>query len=232
MKGKNKLTTGSFCEIAKQGLSLESTLGDRQVGSLLRHAQASYVPHTQTSEWTCIALMLYAPKSKQWTNKFGAIIDFDLMALSLIDSVGVTSGRACYGLHVHEALSVMSAIESKHGLLKPATRERVDACLRTELAIQVSRQNRDGSWDLQGSEQPGLDGLHSGVRVIEKVHMTSHQLSWMAMLSPNAQPPRRVFRSGIVFLIKAINDVDAETLKNNYCPYSHAMHIIQLLGSK
>lgn len=218
-------------ELAKQGFSLESNFQGFKVNELVNDAKAQFVVEPGCSEWTCIALAIYLAPEQSWINKFGVECTFSDLTTMLLEQRAVGGTRPCYGLHVFESLAVMLAIDRELSILSSDCRACLHAALHADILEFSELQGNDGSWDLDASysiDNPGLSPESS--RVTRKVHITGHMISWMMILPEAFQPDPGVYHRAAQFLMHAVRHADDDTVLHQYCPYSHALCVVDRLS--
>jgi len=64
----------------------------------------------------------------------------------------------------------------------------------------------------------------------DQVLTTGHHVEWLMLLPPDLQPPRECFQVALRWLQVRLEVDDLDTIRQNYCPYSHAGRVLRVLS--
>jgi hypothetical protein len=224
--------------LAKQGVRLERPLttdaGTFTVGDLLRDTISNYQPEARQIEWICIAIALYLPPQRTWSDKFGHRFSFDDMATALLDRDVASRELPCYGIHILEALTVLCRVDEEYTVLSDSRRTRVRQELTKNVAHLCKTQLRDGSWPEEWHlqyQRRGMRSSNTNSTAHTRVHVTGHHLDWLLLLPRDMMATDDVISRGASWLLGCLLDCPESELIENYCPYSHAGHVLAVLSS-
>jgi hypothetical protein len=210
---------------------IRTVSGKRTVRELLVDALANFALDQKEIEWSALAFILYLPPQRSWADKFGRSCDFDALAEELL-SCGM-EGRSCGGSHILFALTAMLQIDRRTSILTDKSQKRIRDHLRQMVGYAVRNQSSAGFWrsDWHRSEKNlDLENGRRGAIGPSEVLITGHQLEWMMFLPPELSPPRDCFLRGANWLQSQLLTATPSTIKDNYCPYSHAGRVLMLLS--
>ncbi len=238
--------------LGELGVPLDTTIrtpaGDRLVRALLDDAVAEF-QIDQELEWTAVALALYLPPARAWTNRFGETTDFDTLAHELM---GRPLARAsCAGTHTLYALAMIDRADALDPVLSATTRGDLRDLLSQLSAEVAAGQRDDGSFNpywyrrvdglswyahyramrrspgsQRGAPELYLEGEADDL-VEHKVLVTGHHVEWTLMLPPKMQMPPAVLARAAGFLARALSDASDGELANMFCPFSHASRFLR-----
>jgi hypothetical protein len=200
---------------------------ERDVRSLLEDSLACF-DMKQEIEWTALAYALYLPPKATWTDKFGRTFSFDDLADELLSRAFDRSGIACDGTHLLYSLTVLLRSDEIAPILSGESRRRVTARLRDVSARVVAGQEADGSWSVgwyRSGDRTAAPGSTGGPQP-QKVLVTGHHIEWLLLLPRDLRPDEDCLRRGSSWLGDQLQSAPAETIRKNYCPYSHAGKIL------
>lgn len=225
-----------LAELAKHGVSLEQELTTQArvfaVADILRDTIANYNSHERQIEWIGMAFALYLPPHKTWIDKFGHRFSFDDLADELLGRDLDSPTLSCAGTHVLEALVVVLRVDADHFLLSEANRARVRQYINGHVDHLARIQSADGSWSKKWAQErmAVVGSADVDASRHERVHVTGHHLDWMLLLPPEMAPPEDLFRRAAAWLLACLLQCDEKDIVSNYCPYSHAAHILLAIG--
>jgi hypothetical protein len=206
--------------------------GPTSVRAMLDESLANFET-SQEIEWTAMALALYLPPRRSWSDKFGRRHDFDGLATELLGRPLDDPEVACAGTHMLYSMAVLARADEAAPVLSPPVRRKVRDRLAEMAAKAVSRQNPDGSWDVDWPKDGPHDHDHEAVAAGEpdpnRVLATGHQLEWLFLLPRDQLPPEGCVRKAAGWLRAQVLAAPARTIAENYCPYSHAAKVLKAL---
>jgi hypothetical protein len=234
---------------------LRTPAGEAPVSELLADTTANFLPAAEL-EWTAAALGAYLPPQRSWKNRFGQEFSFDQLARWLLAQP--FERATCGGTHALYSLAVLWRIDAQVPILSDEVRGLVERFLGRMSASVAAAQQGDGSikrlwhldvinqqWYRELLQEVGPEGVRSEspdrLRAIQAgwrdvfegkggdVAMTGHHLEWLVLLPPARQPPPDFFRRAGEFLAQELERATDQTLRDNFCPYSHAARMVRLL---
>ena len=218
--------------LSEAGAPLDTPIfGPRRRGDTLedalQEALRDFEPNEKETEWSVMTFGFWLPPDhKEWTNRDGRRIDFDLLAER--EMRGAKRFGVCGGMHRVYSLMVLLRLDDDHKIRSPAVREAVYDHLRGVRDAIVLSQNDDGRWR---SDWP--NGASARVKPIEEplyrqVIATGHQLEWLAIAYPDLQPPREVVQKAADWVIETTLDTPQEKLLGEYTFFSHVGNALAL----
>ena len=226
-----------LCELAKHGVALDEhiTLGQETftVRDMLLDTISIFNFSEPQIEWNCIALTLYLPPQKEWTNKFGTTFSFDAMAAELLKRELGSRHSSCYGIHLLEAQAILLRADDEYDLLSPAVRKKIHNHLIRQISALERTQLPDGSfnkiWYAPDLPASSISSIFAETDRNSRVHITGHHIDWILLLPDDMLPPNDVFDRAGHFLLSSISACEERDLHRHYCPYSHAARVLLLL---
>jgi hypothetical protein len=215
---------------AEHGLSLASeividgmtfTLSD-----VLRDSVANFNLKQDEIAWTALAYGLYLSPQSSWTNKFGEVFTFDALASELLSRPFRRS--SCGGLHLLFALTILLHVHDDSPLLLSedvhlAVRNRVQASLNEA----VRTQHADGRWSMNWNmEWPGPQVDNQIDPSLSDLLVTSHVAEWLLYLPASFDAPPECAFSATMWLLGKVRDASSREVREHYCPYLHAICVL------
>ncbi len=227
----------TFAEI---GLPLSTPLSigkqEFQLQDVLQDSVANFHLEQLELEWSTLAYVEYlAPVTRVWTNRYGESFSFDDLATELLN--GRWWGQSCGGLHCLMALSSLYQANSEHHILTTKIQSKTDAKLRELVALSARQQQHDGSWhpgwttpqvDTSGKLVALLPYRNQMITSVEYVLATGHANEWLYSLPQEFDVPEEVVAKATDWLLQALEKSTPSDRWNNFCPWSHAVVIINL----
>ncbi len=238
--------------LGELGVSLDATirtpLGNRPVRTLLDDAVAEF-QIGQELEWTAVALALYLPPARSWTNRFGEATDFDDLAHELM---GRPLARAsCAGTHTLYALTMIYRSDMLSPILSATLRDDLRELLMRVASVVAASQREDGSFDprwhrrvvdlpwyaryrtMRRSHDPERDHPELNLNgdaddsVEQKVLATGHHVEWTLMLPPEMQMPTGTLVRAADYLARVLVEATDGEVAHSFCPFSHAARFLR-----
>jgi len=183
--------------------------------------------------WDAVALCLLVPPAASWRNKFADELTFDALAVELANRDLAAS--ACLGIHRLIALTVLLRVDENTGVVSHDARNSVRQALRQAVDLVTANQSPDGHWNSKWPLDSGGSELGGSGRPADDVWdlvATAHHLEWLVLLPRDLAPPLTVFRNAAAWLCKILHERsrDAEWLRKWYCPVSHGVRVLEILG--
>ncbi|HZZ70613.1 MAG TPA: hypothetical protein VFE24_00050 [Pirellulales bacterium] len=207
---------------------LDTRDGRTSVENLLFGALHRFHLEQQEYEWTAISYARFVAPQTSWTNEHGQRITVEELVDDLIQHP-VEEG-VCGGTHRLEALVVLLRVDDQAHFLAPRTRRKITVHLGRVSAYLVRAQAPQGYWTrgwIRGAPPRAGEKLDLG----DEILLTGHHLEWLALAPPEVQPPRETIIRAGQWLVRAMLEVDHDTLTKWYGPFSHAARALCLWRS-
>ena len=176
-------------------------------------------------EWSILAYTLFLPPTTSWITSEGQQVSFDSLADRLMRE-SLPNG-VCFGNHRLAALVTMLRVDAEISpILKPKTRERIVKFLTLVSQQLVKTQHAYGYWDegWVGAKPKVNKGEESiaGGELKNRIIATGHILEWLAWAPEEIHPPREVLFRAAQWMIHAVEQLDAQEIRENYAFATHA----------
>jgi hypothetical protein len=206
-----------------QPISLPS--GEQRCVKDLVAAYAIDMSYEQELPWITSALVRYLEPGCPWKNKFGQPVTFDLLCEKLLDES--SRPQQCFGAHHMKAMALLASADSSNQLLSIQNRKRAIERLQREAATLSKCQGSEGDLapPATGTNAPDR-GLNSLPR---RISYTGHSLEWMALAPPEVIIDAEGLGMACDFMVDKILAASSESIRQNLCPYSHAVAALQFL---
>ena len=99
------------------------------------------------------------------------------------------------------------------------------------IRLLAAAQSDQGYWTRQWPRGKSAREDKSA-SLADKILVTGHQLEWLALVPRDLEPPRNMVVNAGQWLVRAVQEVDNETLLQNYGPFTHAGRALCLWRSK
>jgi hypothetical protein len=225
----------SFAEL---GLPLSFSITFPHTASCLREvlldSMANFHLNQEEIQWTALAYSLYMPPANSWVNRFGERNSFDDLARELLSRP--YEHASCGGTHQLVACAILARVDQQQPVLSPKDRDSLTEGLQKAARRALMAQCPDGSWYPDWFKEPNLlragsaipaDSATLGGRLL----VTSHLAEALLYLPSNASVPDQALRLAGVWLYHQLRTASREDLKQNLCPFTHSVRVLQLLSS-
>jgi hypothetical protein len=226
-------TDDVLATLAESGVPLAQplVLRDRRatVGDLLDAAVRRFHDQQFEYEWTAISYARYLYPLRHWQNRVGQRIDVD----TLIDETLEAPWRdgVCSGTHRLEALAVLARVDEQGRALSARQRRKVLDHLTGVSQVLARSQHAEGYWTGRWWDPADATSPRTATQ-FEKILATGHHLEWLALAPPEVQPPRETIVRAAQWLVRAMLEIDEQTLQEMYGPFSHGARALCLWRSK
>jgi hypothetical protein len=226
-----------LCALAELGVPLSSRLADSSesasVKELLQTSLAEFHLGQRELSWTAVAYAHYLPPQAKWTNRFGEEFDFDRLATELMEKA--PSSESCYGVHLAGALNCILLADEQRIVLTPKVREAIRSHLRKCVADAVSLQEPDGSWPggwlKKTTDKKALLEFSTKQTQSGEILIAGHLLELFQLLPNDLKPPPSTLKRGVLWLVRALEELPEDELAADFCPNTHAICAIALAMS-
>lgn len=193
---------------------------------VLRDSIAEF--HLWQSEitWTAVAYALYLPPQSEWQNRYGERASFDDIVHELL---GRPFDKAsCAGAHLLYSMIVMARADAQIPVLSDGTRKRLWDQLENAARALAATQEPDGGW--RGDWYRGVAGVAlkgdsfvDPTDVHSRLVATGHLTECLLYVPAELQLAKDCLRRAGLWLQSALRAASAEDLKQDFCPYTHAI---------
>jgi hypothetical protein len=228
-----------LASLAELGLPItwEIKIGGRKhcLNEALEDCIANFYLKQDELPFTAVALSLYLPPEKEWTNRYAERCTFDDLAVEICSRR--FRGSCCAGSHLLYAAMILYRVDLQEPILSPPMRVQVRGYLRQALDALVTMQLQDGSWgidwfasvpgqeDLRETQWSPLDSPRG------RLLATSHLTEWILYLPPEFEPPQDVLQRAGIWLLHRLEEAKDNTDDAPLCPYTHAVTVLECLMS-
>ena len=207
--------------------SLRSEETKTTIADLILRVQDHFVLEGEI-EWTVMALALYSPTSKVFTNQWGQKFSFEEIAKRLLDRELRTG--ACVGTHTLQALAVLLQVNSQNRLFDRQTESLIVGHLQLALARLNSSQNPQGYWTPDWPFPLADESTQKYDRRIfseqSLAQATGHHLEWIELLPDSIIVDEAMFTRAQTWALRTLDKI--ETISNDrLCPYSHCFRAVR-----
>jgi len=223
---------------AEAGIPLSTRLAietsPHTVEDLLNDAMASFDTTASEIEWTVTALAFYLgpQRRREWSDKFGRTFSFDDAAQELIRRPFMRRGVACRGIHGLQALTIIVRVDKDYTLLSQSVRLRAMDYLQHQLEHLRKTQDVNGSWPpdwylVRNEREEHREPTQS--ELIERTTVTAHHLEWLLKFPTDHPISDPALARAVSWLQNRLSSAPQVLLKEQYCPYSHAAHVLKIV---
>jgi hypothetical protein len=203
----------------------------RYVDDILKDLTANFVLDGEI-EWETVAICLYLPPKRSWTNKFGITFTFDDLATELIGRKWQES--SCAGTHRLIALTTLIRVDQEQKLLKNSVRHDLVSFLTNTVSILTNNQRPDGAWTNGWWERPASTpaALDVDSSFLWQLTATGHHLEWLILLPLDLLPKEKVFKGSGEWTLRALKmaSEDPDWCRVNFCAVTHALRSLYVIG--
>ncbi len=203
--------------------------GPTTVGTLLQDTMRRFHREQHEYEWSAISYARYLFPTTEWRNRWGQKIT----VADVVDELLAQpySNGVCGGTHRLEALVVLYRADEQARVLSRHERKKIVARLAEVSRLLVAAQHADGYWTRRWlSGRP--PATNAKTDLYERILLTGHHLEWLALAPPEVQPPRETIVRAGQWLVRAMLEIDPQTLASHYGPCSHAGRALCLWRSQ
>ncbi len=181
--------------------------------------------------WDAIALTLYIPPARLWSDKFGEEFTFDDLSAELMARSPEES--PCGGTHALIALTILLRADLESPVLSRAIRSRLREYLQRVVRTLEQGMLPDGGWTLDWDHpQSATPESTLAQDEIYVLTATGHHLEWLILLPTDLQPTDDVLNRSAERCLRILRlHVDDDNwVRDHYCPATHAARSIGLLA--
>ena len=213
--------------------SLMTRDGVTDVASLLETAMRRFHLRQHEYEWSVISYARYVYPDNDWRNEYGERISIAGIVDQLIQPK--LGGGPCNGLHRLEAIVVLDGangkVASERRSLARRSRQKMLSHMNHVVGRLMQAQNDEGYWTRKWPEGVSAK-IDVSAPLSDRILVTGHHLEWLALAPAEVEPSRQMVVQAAQWLVRAIVEVDNETLHRHYGPFSHAGRALCLWRSK
>lgn len=201
--------------------------GDVTVAELIRASMRRFHTVQGEYEWSTISFARYVMPTTSWKNQYGQKIDVGDLIEECIEP-HLRQG-VCGGTHRLEALVVLLRADDIAPALSRRERRRITEHLAGVSRLLVATQQEAGYWTKHWGDLPKSNDV---APLSERILATGHHLEWLALAPVELQPPRETIVRAAQWLVRAMLEVDKETIAVEYGPFSHSARALCLWRSQ
>lgn len=189
-----------------------------------RFAQPEY-------EWTALAYLLFAEDpSRPFMAADGEIVTLDDLAERLMRQT--LDQGCCYGNHRLYSLAILERLDreaeaANDPWLLEETQSRLRDHLHRATATLIATQTPAGCWEVNGLAPVRIPDDEMSPRA-GRILMTGHALEFWAMASPEFHPPRETVVRASQWLVRQIDGLSEQDVREEYTYLSHACRALCL----
>lgn len=192
------------------------------VSSAVR-AAATNLTLDQNLDFAPLAYALYLPPQSTWTNKFGEVITFDDVCLSVCEQP-MGSG-CCFGTHAIYSLACVLAANEQHKILSDTATQAVRSKLTEAVNALRESQQEDGCWHPEWfAAKRELGHADYG----EMISATGHSLEWLAVAPQDIIDDPEMISRGCDGLLNLFLEAPSASLRDEYNYYTHAASALRM----
>jgi hypothetical protein len=184
-------------------------------------------------EWSALTYALFLPPCTHWRTSEGQEVSFDTLAERIMRE-DLPKG-VCFANHRLHALVMFLRIDEQTPILSPAERGQVIEYLKRVTAMLVAHQHPDGFFNGDWPHSAPTDSKPSdrdGDNQVDRILETGHALEWWSLAPAEIHPPRSVLASAGQWLVRAIDDLTPEQVREQFTFLSHACRALALWRGK
>jgi hypothetical protein len=193
--------------------------GNRSLADLFSASLSRFRLDQHEIEWSAMAFARYLPPQTTWTNRLGNCLDFNQLVEALLHTD--LNEHKCAGLHVFEALILISNSDKKTPLLTATTRQQLHDYLRNTIQEIIQSQHADGSWSKSWCAAVKEQSDHMTPFDMSFL-VTGHLCEILPELDASYRPPGQVFQNAAGWVKHSMNSPDIRANGFWICPYTHA----------
>lgn len=171
------------------------------------------------TEWSGLACALWLPPLKEWHNREGRKLSFDLIADRLMRGKQITG--VCLGTHRVYTLVVLLRLDDEYKILSAGTRESIREYLLQVREELIASQFEDGHWESSWPEGKAADRSIAKDELYKQVIGTGHHLEWMAIAPTEFHVPEAQLAKAVKWVVKTTVEQPEEKLLERYTFFSH-----------
>ena len=171
-------------------------------------------------EWSALAYVLFLEDADSWRTSEGQEVNFDRLAERIMREE--LPNGTCYGASPVHAGGVPADRRPGADLVARGA-ARVGEFLQETTARLVRHQHVDGFWNGRWPDSaPTKDPTDfEGDRREDRVLTTAHMLEWWAIAPAEVHPPRHVLVAAGQWLVRALDGMTDEQVKQGYNALTH-----------
>jgi len=186
-------------------------------------------------EWSALAYVLLLPPTRSWHTSEGQEVSFDTLAERIMRETlprGVCSGQhRMHALVMFLRIDDQMAETGEQRILSPPRRSQIIEYLQGITASFVRHQHPDGFWNgawPTAAPESSTPSDREGDLLRDRIIVTGHVMEWWALAPPEILPERTVLASAGQWLVRTIDSLSPEQLREFSSFLSHAGHALAL----
>jgi hypothetical protein len=211
--------------------SIEVNGEEHQLREAVQECVANFYLKQKELAFTALALGLYLPPDREWTNRFQEHTTFD-------DVVAELCGRrledcCCAGTHLVYSTTILLRVDEQMPIISPHVRTQLRQYLRRLVDCAISTQQPEGYWMVTwyaSTPEDTPEGKWTPPDTAEtRLLATSHVAEWMLHLSEELRPPDDVLRRAGEWMLRELLRGSGQRTAD-LCPRSHAVGVLQCIS--
>ncbi|MEO8497496.1 MAG: hypothetical protein ABI614_20690 [Planctomycetota bacterium] len=174
-------------------------------------------------EWSGLTYALFLPPQTTWRTREGQEMNFDRLADRMMREA--LPNGVCFANHRLYTLVVFLRIDDQMPILSAATRAQILEYLTLATIRLEQHQHPDGFWNADWPDRTPdstAPTVTTGDRLADRILATGHALEWWAMAPEEVHPGRATLAAAGQWLVKTIDSMTEEEIRQNYTYLSHA----------
>ena len=228
-------TDHTLASLSETGISRDhpviTSAGQTTFAELVETSLSEFSLDQMEYEWSILAYTLFLPPTTTWVTSEGQQVTFDLLAERVMREM-VPNG-VCFGHHRMSALIAMLRVDAEvTPILSPSTRDKIIRVLTVVSRQLVRTQHAYGYWDggWIGTKRQVDEGEEAiaGGELRDRIIATGHILEWLAFAPEEVHPPREVLVRASQWMIRAIEQLEVDEIKEQYAFATHGANAVAL----
>jgi len=191
--------------------------------AMLAESMRSFSLNQVEYEWSGMTYALLLPPQTTWRTQEGQEMNFDRLADRIMREA--LPNGVCFANHRIYTLVVFLRVDEQIPILSETKRlEILDFLERTTTLLEM-HQHPDGFWNADWPKQTPESSAPTkatGDRLADRILATGHALEWWAMAPPGVHPGRPTLAAAGQWLVKTIDSMTDEEIRQSYTYLSHA----------
>ncbi|MGC8639203.1 MAG: hypothetical protein ACP5XB_04915 [Isosphaeraceae bacterium] len=203
------------------GVSLDSPIQTEKGSAPLKEALKTSIDNftmSQELEWSICTYARYLPPARKWRNKWGEEFSFDdVVDAFLKRGLGV---GPCAGTHALQALCTILQADEQYPIITQLNRSRIKRKLSDVSSLLERNQHPEGCWSPKWATASRFTRYFPEERRAMFL-ATGHHLEWIRIAPPGTIPSRGPIRKALAWCFANLQNVDAQDVPDDPCPYVH-----------
>ncbi len=197
--------------------------------ALLLDSLRSFSLNQVEYEWSGLTYALLLPPQTTWRTQEGQEMNFERLADRIMRET--LPNGVCFANHRLYTLVVFLRIDDQMPILSATKRREIISFLEQMTILLERHQHPDGFWNSDWPTripESNTPTKATGDRLSDRILATGHALEWWAMAPEELHPGRATLAAGGQWLVKTIDSLTEEEIRQNYTYLSHAGRALSL----